>query len=89
MAEIAWTARALAKIDAIKEHIEPFDPAAAERIAARLLKAGESLAYFPNRGRPGPKGTRELSVVPPYIIRYRVRGDVVTIVTVKHGRQRK
>ena len=88
MAEVNWTAEALDQVYAIRAYIRKFDPVAAERVALRLFNAANSLAYFPNRGRPGPRGTRELAIVPPYVIRYRITGDVVSITTVKHGRQR-
>jgi len=52
----------------------------------RLFQAGANLSTNPYRGRPVP-GTelRELLIVYPYIIRYRVAGDVVRILRVRHG----
>jgi plasmid stabilization system protein ParE len=52
----------------------------------RLLAAGESLSRFPERGRPiGLR--RELVIVRPYVIRYRVLPDRVEILTIRHGAQ--
>jgi plasmid stabilization system protein ParE len=47
------------------------------------------LALFPRRGRPGRQtDTRELVVMPPYLIVYRVSGeDVVTILRVWRAAQ--
>jgi toxin ParE1/3/4 len=44
---------------------------------------------FPYRGRPGRQaGTRELVIMPPYLIVYRVSGtEAVTILRVWHAAQ--
>lgn len=89
MAEVVWTRRAIAKLDLIRAYIAQFDPEAAQRFAARLIEAGESLREFPRRGRPASSDRRELVVIPPYVIRYRVDGDRVVISDVKHGRQQR
>jgi plasmid stabilization system protein ParE len=71
------------------EYIFDFNPQAAARMADALLAAGDSLASFPHRGRP-VRGTamRELVTVSPYIIRYRIAGDTVIILRVRHGARR-
>ena len=50
----------------------------------------EHLAMSPGLGRPGRvAGTRELVVSGiPYIVPYRVKGEVVQIITVLHGAQK-
>jgi toxin ParE1/3/4 len=50
----------------------------------------ERLARFPALGRPGRvTGTRELVITrAPYIIPYRVQGDVVQISTILHSAQK-
>ena len=58
---------------------------AATRLVRRLRDAAESLRDYPHRGRPAGGTRRDLIVVPPYIIRYRLLGDEVTILTVWHG----
>ncbi len=63
---------AAADLTHIRSYIAQFNPAAAERMAARLLTAAEMVAQKPLIGRPGPDGTREWSVVSPYIITYEV-----------------
>jgi len=56
------------------------NPAAAIRIARAFLVAADSLTRFPEKGRPGrAPGTRELSIVPPYIIVYEVDQAVRTV----------
>ena len=63
----------------------------AQRVGRELLLAGDSLALFPRRGRLGREpGTRELAVIVPYIIVYRVTDlDDVTIVRIWHGAQER
>jgi toxin ParE1/3/4 len=55
-----------------------------------VLAAVETLARFPDSGRPGRvTGTRELVVTQtPFIVAYRRRGDAIEILSVLHGRQR-
>ncbi len=66
-----------------------FDPDSADRLATRLYEAGDSLEYFPRRGRPTSDGVRQLPSIRPYILEYRVsqEGEVI-ILRVRHGRQR-
>jgi len=53
------------------------------------VAAGNSLAHFPQRGR-SIRGTdmRELVSVRPYMIRYRVTGEAVIILRIRHAAQR-
>ena len=60
----------------------------AQRMAARLINAGLSLTEHSERGRAGSLGTRELVIVRPYLIRYRIEGGLVVIVGVRHGARR-
>ena len=55
-----------------------------------LVEAGNALEHFPHRGRPVP-GTdkRELVTAYPYIIRYRIVGNTVRILRVRHTARRQ
>jgi plasmid stabilization system protein ParE len=88
MATVNWSGRAIAQIAEIAAYIGQFDPAAARRMAERLIRAGDSLSSFPNRGRPADGGRRELPGIAPYVIRYRVEGERVLILSIRHGAQR-
>ena len=88
MASVDWSDQALEEVDLIVAYVELFDPAAAARVAARLFALGDSLAQFPRRGRPVADGVRELTTVPPYILRYETDGDTVSILSVRHGARR-
>ena len=89
MARVVWTGGALAELELIRTYIAIFDSVAAERLAARLTAAAESLCHFPNRGRPAGGGKRELPAIRPYVIRYDVRGETVFVLSIKHGAQRR
>jgi plasmid stabilization system protein ParE len=89
MAKVIWDRQANDDLDGIITYIDRFDPAAADRIGSRLYKLGESLADFPERGRPVEDGTREMPGVRPYVLSYVFAADTVTILRVRHGRQRR
>ena len=82
---VVWTKTALRGVWRAYDYIFDFNPQAAAHMAEALLTAGDSLVNFPHRGRP-VRGTsmRELVTVSPYIIRYRVTGDEVQILRVRH-----
>jgi toxin ParE1/3/4 len=82
---ILWTEEAVSNLQAIETYISAFNPAAAHRLAMRIIDAADSLADFPNRGRKAGADRREIVSVWPYIIRYRVEADAVLILRVRHG----
>jgi toxin ParE1/3/4 len=82
--KVVWSEEARRDIRDITEYIMAFNPAAASRLSIRLVAVADSLNDFPDRGRPGPYGTREMTTVRPYILRYRVNGDIVEIIHVRH-----
>ena len=88
MADVVWSDTALYELTEIRSYIAIFDAAAADRMVSRLLKAASNLADFPERGRPAGGGLREMTTVPPYILRYMVDGETVSIVRVRHGARR-
>jgi plasmid stabilization system protein ParE len=90
VAEVVWTDRAFADIEAIVAYIaSQSKPLAAQRLGQRLLAIGESLRDQPDRGRPISHGRREIAFVTPYLLRYRVKGDRVFIMEVRHGARRR
>lgn len=85
--QVVWTRRAASELRAIRVYIAEFNPTAAERLAARLVTAARSLETFPDRGRPISLGRRELTLIPPYLIRYERDGGRVAILEIRHGAQ--
>lgn len=75
------------RLELIIDYIEQFDPAAAKRSGERPLDAADSLAVFPNRGRPAMGDRRELVAVRPYIIRDRVEDQRIVILNRRHMAQ--
>jgi toxin ParE1/3/4 len=84
---VNWLRAARANLIAVSEHISQDSPDAAARTVAAIVKAVGTLEHFPSSGRPGRiSGTRELVVSgTPYIVPYRVRGDVVQLIRVFHA----
>jgi toxin ParE1/3/4 len=86
---VIWTEPALADVQYIRRYIGQFHPYAAREMAARILAAGDSLTNFPYRGRAVPNSDlREMTLVRPYIIRYRIERDYVYILRVRHSARR-
>ena len=88
MRRVIWSARARAALIDIRAYIAPVDPAAAARLANRLAMLADSLGEFADRGSPVGGGVRQLSVVHPYAMRYRVLRDEVVILRIRHGARR-
>ncbi|MEO8926693.1 MAG: type II toxin-antitoxin system RelE/ParE family toxin [Caulobacteraceae bacterium] len=82
---VIWTDEARVNLAAIRAYIGQFSPLAAQRIAARLVDTAETLAEHPDRGRQVSKERRELTVIRPYVIRYRTTADNVFILRIRHG----
>ena len=84
---VEWLRAALNNLDALAEYIARDNPAAAEKTVAAIRLAVENLDRFSALGRPGRiSGTRELVVSgTPYIVPYRVRGEVVQLIRVFHA----
>jgi toxin ParE1/3/4 len=84
---ILWTEEAVVNLEAIAEYISAFNPAAAQRLAQRLIELADSLAEFSDRGRDAGQGRREMTIVWPYVLRYRTEGETVIILRIRHGAQ--
>lgn len=88
MRRIDWSQAATDQLDAIARYIRQENPHAAARVRERLVAATLRLADAPEIGRTAGRTYRELTLVPPYIIRYRVEPERVLIVRVRHGARR-
>jgi len=87
--EIDWSPLALARLQEIRAYVALDNPAAAERLATRIVAVVEALRNHPHLGRTGAEpGIRELIIGgTPYSIFYRVRGQRITISTIWHAAQ--
>ena len=89
LGEIEASRRSIWHLIALREHIERDSDETAARVAKPIVQAIDLLESRPAMGRPGRvAGTREL-VVPDttYIVPYRVRGEVIELIAVFHGRR--
>jgi addiction module RelE/StbE family toxin len=87
---LEYASRYFRRLEDICERIAADNPTAATRMIERIRTAVMRLAASPALGRPGRVAdTREL-VIPhtPYIVPYRVSGDLVQIITILHSAQR-
>jgi len=87
--QILWTDEAVGNLEAIVTYISAFNPTAAIRLAQRLIDVANSLAEFSERGREAGEGRREMTIVWPYILRYRVEDETVLILRIRHGAQER
>lgn len=88
---VIWSDQALIDVGRIATYITEYNPQAALRTVDALIEAGDSLSTFPHRFRQGRGGTREVTIIHPYVIVYRVDEalDEVMILRVWHGAQRR
>ena len=85
--QVRWLRRALKNLDDEGAYIARDDVAAAARMVERIASAVDQLASHPALGRPSRvPGTRELVISgTPYIVPYRIRGEMVEVLRVFHG----
>lgn len=89
MHEVIWTSLAVDELEAIQEYLQARNPSAAQAVAADIMRTGDNLEMFPLRGRDVPGGRlREVVSKFGYIIRYRVEGEKVYILRIRHGARR-
>lgn len=89
MSVVTWTVRSLNDLDDIYRYVERFNRFAAISLRSRLKEAGDALRTFPYRGTPVRHNLRETAIVYPYIIRYQIIDNEVTILRVRHGKRRR
>lgn len=89
MLTVIWRVRALEQLDAIANYVGERNAAAADSLVDRIEAVAERLGEFPYMYRRGRvEGTREAIAHPNYLIVYRVKTEIVEIVSVHHtGRQ--
>ena len=89
--QIVWSPLAIAKLAEIRAFVALDKPDAAERLGTRIVSVIEALRLHPRLGRPsGVPGVRALVLgTAPYVIHYRLRSNLITILDVRHGAQER
>lgn len=88
MADLNWTAPAVADLMAIVDYISDDNPDAALALMSEIETRVAALPDQPKRGRSGRvAGTRELVVRPNYIVVYAETKVAVTVLRVLHAAQ--
>jgi len=83
---VIWTLSARADLASIRAYIGQFNPLAAQRMAQRILTATDKvIGAFPRAGHPPGRKYLEFPIVWPYLVRYRIEGDNIIILRVRHG----
>lgn len=87
---LRWTREAADDLEHIADYLLTHTPSRAQQLIRAVYDAPSELLTFPNRGRNGKKeGTRELVLSPlPYIVVYKVVGDIIFVVRILHGAQK-
>ena len=86
---VTWSKRSVTDLRNITDYISTDDPGAAARIASLIFDEVMALSTMPFRGRIGREtDTREIVFHPtPYIAVYRVVGEQVRIIRIRHAAQ--
>ena len=88
--KVRYTRRAFGDREAIFEYLNQYDPRAARKVKAFIKDKIDSLTYAPRRARI----IKDLGVHAlwlgryPYIVYYRVEGNVVSIIHIRHAAQK-
>ena len=87
---VAWSARAIADVEAIASYISCDSPAYATTVVKRIVSVTRNLANFPRSGKKVPEFNddtiRELLAY-SYRIIYKLGEDQVLIAAVIHGKR--
>lgn len=93
MPQVIFAPAALRDLERLREFLRPKNPAAAERAAEAIIQGIQELGKFPHIGRPVeelPEEYREWLIDfgdSGYIARYRLDGDTVVVLTLRHQKE--
>jgi toxin ParE1/3/4 len=87
---VVWRPQARDELAVILAKISQDSPKGAARMRARILHSISFLRDWPDIGRPGRRGFREL-VVPrtPYVVIFKRDADLIRIFRVVHAARRR
>ncbi len=85
---VRWTRTALCDLESLHSFIREDNPDAAGKFIERILEGIDLLPRHPEMGRPGRVARIREFVVPPYVIVYRIRRELISIVAIIHFARR-
>ena len=87
---VVYAPRALRDLEAIGAYLAERSPAAAVRVLGAIKSSIDALSFFPQIGRlVDDVGHRRVPVVRyPYLIFYRIAGDELLILHIRHSSRR-
>ncbi len=90
MRRVKWLRKALQNLQQAYDYIAEDDPDAAAKVILKMQAGVNQLEEFPMLGYVGRvQGTRELVMAnTPYVVIYRVKGNMVQILRVLHHSKR-
>jgi toxin ParE1/3/4 len=88
--KVRYTPEAIVDLLSIAEYLVQRSPAAAIAVEQAILSAIDQLERFPHMGRDRTElGVRALGIPrQPYTAYYRIDGDEIWIIHIRHGRRR-
>lgn len=89
---VEWLPSAVQDLQRLREFIRPHNPEAAQRVAAAIRVAVTAVEANPRIGKPVEDLPHFHDLVIPfgaygYVLRYRVHGDAIFIMALKHGKE--
>lgn len=86
---VDWRPRARRRLQSIYDYIQEQSPAAADFVFETIIEAAAAIPDHPYVYREGRvPNTREMVVLPNYIVVYRIQRDRIQIVNDLHARKR-
>jgi addiction module RelE/StbE family toxin len=90
--QVEWLPTALRDLQKLREFIRPHNPDAARRAGLTIRKAVTTLQVHPGRGKEVEDLPGFYDLIIPfssrsYVLRYRIYGETVFIVTSRHARE--
>ena len=94
--KLAFSREARGDLVRLRAFIAKHDPAAAQRVARRLVQGIERLIRHPRLGKrvaiaPGQAAPEEIRdwLVADYVVRYLIANDRIIVLRVWHGKERR
>jgi addiction module RelE/StbE family toxin len=90
--QIEWLPSALRDLERLREFLRPKNPGAAQKAVTKIKKAVSTLKVHPALGievedLPGFYDVPITFGVRNYVLRYRIHGEIIYIVALRHGRE--